>query len=95
MPDHLEVHAMTQQKPRDPDELAPGTDPPGDTDSLTAGEGLGSLNNDADQDPLTRGKKDGPDMDAAARGQPGTERSSSGSRGPRGCSWSRPCRRRS
>jgi hypothetical protein len=45
---------MTDQTPRDPNELAPGTDAPGDTDNVTAGEGLGSLNNDADQDPLLR-----------------------------------------
>ena len=55
---------MSEQTPRDPDELAPGTDLPGDTDNLTAGEGLGSLNNDADQDPLTRGKGDAPDANA-------------------------------
>jgi hypothetical protein len=62
---------MTDETPRDNDELAPGTDPPGDTANVTAGEGLGSLNNDADQDPLTRGKGDGPDAHASKQPRPG------------------------
>jgi hypothetical protein len=61
----VEAHLMSEQRPRDPDELAPGTDLPGDTDNLTAGEGLGSLNNDPDQDPLTRGKTDPSDPEVA------------------------------